>query len=61
MRKFRYRTRVLIGPWRDTPEQAMEDAVRARQAQPSDGGPQWVVPGSIEEQAGRKRPAGREA
>jgi hypothetical protein len=49
--RYRYRTATLIGPWRATPEEAAEDAVRARQAAPSEEDPagiRWIVPGSIE-------------
>jgi hypothetical protein len=55
--RYRYRTAVLIGPWRSTPEQAAEDAVRARQAAPRDGEPdhiRWIVPGSIEKKRSPK-------
>jgi hypothetical protein len=54
MRKYRYRTTVLTGPWRNTPAQALLDAVRARQARIDGDGPQhvqWIVPGQIEDNA----------
>lgn len=52
VRRYRYRTSVLTGPWRDTEFEAADDAVRAKQAvndavQPS--GLKWTVPGRIEE------------
>jgi len=48
--RFRYRTCVLIGPWRDTREQAMADAVHCDQARIDASGEDiiWLVPGSIE-------------
>ena len=52
MRQFRYRTAVLTGPWRDSHEGAVGDAVRAKQAEVADdepGGVHWIVPGRIEE------------
>lgn len=59
MRRYRYRTPALAGPWRDSPDKAVADAVRARQA--SLGGPDgvlWVVPGEIEvEQKKKGQPA----
>lgn len=50
-RVFRYRTVALIGPWRDTPQAAMQDAMKAKQAAQDGGrdfGLRWLVPGSIE-------------
>lgn len=50
MGRYRYRTCVLVGPWRVTREQAVADAVRSKQAR-SDGsaeGTIWLVPGRIE-------------
>lgn len=51
MPQFRYRTGVLVGPWRDGPEQARDDAVRAGQARAAGEGAElvWIVPGSIEQ------------
>ena len=47
---YRYRTQVLVGPWRRRPEQALEDAVKAKQAVIDEGGTwHWVVDGEIEE------------
>ena len=51
MQRYRYRTATLVGPWRETPEQAEEDAVASRQAEREDGAPsqlRWRVPGFIE-------------
>lgn len=51
MRRYRYRTAVLTGPWRATEIEAADDAVRAKQAvddiTQSDG-IRWTVPGRIE-------------
>jgi hypothetical protein len=50
--RFRYRTSVLTGPWRDDREQAVSDAVRAKQAEIADEASRkvrWIVPGVIEE------------
>lgn len=53
MGRYRYRTCVLVGPWRESPEEAAEDAIRSRQARPNDGGGglSWSVPGMIEERS----------
>ena len=32
MSRYRYRTRALVGQWRETAEEAADDAVRAGQA-----------------------------
>lgn len=59
MRQYRYRTAALTGPWRDTHEAAIGDAVRAKQAmaEPSDpGGVRWIVPGRIEERVTDQKP-----
>ena len=53
---FRFTTSVLVGPWRQSREEAQRDAVRARQAIPSRQQPdglEWRVTGQIE-QAGRE-------
>ena len=52
MRKYRYRTKVLTGRWRDSFAAAVDDAARARQIvfdteMKTDF--RWIVPGSIEE------------
>ena len=52
MRRYRYRTSVLTGPWRDTEFEASNDAVRANQAindLTQLSGLKWTVPGWIEE------------
>ncbi len=49
---YRYRTPVLVGPWRKTARQAVLDALRARQARRDERDRQavrWLVPGRIEE------------
>ncbi len=46
---YRYRTTVLVGPWRKTARQAVLDAVRANQARRDDQTVRWLVPGRIEE------------
>ena len=51
-RRYRYRTPVLIGSWRSSREQAVEDAIKAKQAAREPGGEteiKWIVPGTIEE------------
>ena len=59
MRRYRYRTPVLAGPWRDSPDQALRDAERAGQVRVDGLGRQllWMVPGEIEED--RPAPVGR--
>ena len=63
VRRYRYRTAVLTGPWRDSEREAIGDAVRARQAEADEGAPvRWVVPGRIEEEkvsAAEKKVANR--
>ncbi|WP_162806401.1 hypothetical protein [Sphingosinicella terrae] len=49
MRRYRYRTPVLAGPWRESPDQALRDAERAGQLRLEGLGPRWKVPGEIEE------------
>lgn len=50
MGRYRYRTSVLVGPWRGSREKAVGDAVRARQARLGEAGDElvWLVPGEIE-------------
>ena len=51
MRRYRYRTPALTGPWRESHDDAVRDAVKAKQAQYDDdpsAGVRWVVPGEIE-------------
>lgn len=60
MSRFRYRTAVLTGPWRETRREAMRDAARAKQALLDEEEPEaieWVVPGRIEEVRGAAAPA----
>lgn len=46
---YRYKTSALAGPWRRRAETALDDAVKARQAQlEADGTPSWRVSGEIE-------------
>ena len=52
MHRYRYRTSVLTGPWRETAFEAADDAVRAKQAvneAAEMSGLRWTVPGWIEE------------
>jgi hypothetical protein len=52
VQRYRYRTPVLTGPWRESPEDAVQDAVRSKQAQLDNrqpSGVKWTVPGQIEE------------
>ena len=59
MARFRYRTSVLVGPWRETPERAAADAVRSGQARADVAGENlvWIVPGKIEfDTEGKSRP-----
>ena len=51
MRRYRYRTPALTGPWRDAHDDAVHDAVNANQARYDDDQPsgvKWIVPGEIE-------------
>ena len=51
MRRYRYRTPALTGPWRESHPDAVRDAVNAKQAQYDDAEPsgvKWIVPGEIE-------------
>jgi hypothetical protein len=54
MPSFRYRTATLLGPWRETAEAAVEDAIRAKQGRRDEDGDgwHWLVPGVIEEGEG---------
>jgi len=51
VRRYRYRTPALTGPWRESHDAAVRDAVNAKQAD-HDGdlpsGVKWLVPGEIE-------------
>jgi hypothetical protein len=60
VRRYRYRTPVLTGPWRESREDAAGDAVRAKQAQPDGEQPfglKWIVPGEIEVRREKPLPA----
>jgi len=60
--RYRYRTRALVGPWRKSRDEAVLDAVGARQALVEGREPlrfRWVVPGDIEEE--EQDDAGEEA
>ena len=59
MRSYRYRTATLLGPWRETAEAALRDAIRAKQARrdAEGGGWHWVVRGTIEEGHGAPSPS----
>ena len=51
MRLYRYRTPALTGPWRDSHEDAVGDALKAKQAREDTEQPAgftWIVPGEIE-------------
>ncbi len=52
MGRYRYRTSVLLGPWRDGREQAIEDAISNKQARRADteDGILWLVLGEIEDE-----------
>ena len=50
--RYRYRTAALAGHWRDSREEALRDAVKARQAladEAVEDGLRWLVKGEIEE------------
>ena len=52
MPKYRYRTKVLTGRWRDSFDAAVDDAARAGQIMfdtEKRSAFRWIVPGSIEE------------
>ena len=49
--RYRYRTPALTGPWRESHDDAVRDAVNAKQAQYDDdqtSGVKWIVPVEIE-------------
>jgi hypothetical protein len=49
---YRYRTKALVGPWRETRARAMADALRAGQIRHDEGDRRkfvWLVEGRIEE------------
>ncbi|MGZ8337083.1 MAG: hypothetical protein ACXWU1_10525 [Allosphingosinicella sp.] len=58
MSRYRYRTNALAGPWRNSPDLALQDAARARQvriAGEGENGVSWNVPGEIEVERGPER------
>ena len=60
--RYRYRTPVLTGRWRESREAALHDAITARQAivdETEPGGLRWLVPGEVEEDAGVNSPVSR--
>lgn len=63
MRRYRYRTAVLVGPWRDSDAEATRDAANAGQIvfEEGTGNFRWVVPGTIEESRSRERPRAQRA
>lgn len=50
MERYRYRTGVLVGPWRTSRALAVADAIRSNQAEPGADGDDltWRVSGRIE-------------
>ena len=51
--RYRYRTPALCGPWRESEDQAIEDAIGAKQAIRTDEVPEgwrWLLPGRIEQE-----------
>ncbi len=59
---YRYRTPVLVGPWRKSETMALRDALRARQALRDERdrhAVRWLVPGRIEESDAGAERAGR--
>jgi hypothetical protein len=47
---YRYKTPALSGPWRQRPDRALDDAIRARQAMRDESGAVWWrVTGTIEQ------------
>jgi len=62
VRRYRYRTPALTGPWRDSHDDAVRDAVRAKQAQLDPDAPsgiKWTVPGEIETRTSEEPAAAR--
>lgn len=60
VRRYRYRTPALTGPWRNSHDAAVRDAVRAKQAQIDCDQPSrvdWIVPGQIEELSNEEEPS----
>jgi hypothetical protein len=56
--RYRYRTQALVGPWRESLEDAAKDAARAGQLvfEGSDSAMRWMVAGEIEEALDRPPP-----
>ncbi len=51
--RYRYRNLVLRGRWFENRDDALDDAIRAGQAQKTkDGLIEWIDHGSLEEEAG---------
>jgi hypothetical protein len=51
-----------LGPWRESREDAVRDAVKAKQAQEDDAQPsgfKWTVPGEIEVRKGEEAAGAR--
>jgi hypothetical protein len=63
MRRYRYRTAVLVGPWRLTRGEAVRDAIGSRQARAVEAEESllWLVPGEIETTDERGGPPSRKA
>lgn len=60
MPRYRYRTPALTGPWRDSYDEAVRDAVKAKQAQIGEdqlSDVKWIVPGQIEERSSEETPS----
>ena len=57
MTRYRYRTAILVGRWRETEAEAENDAVLASQADidPASGELVWRLPGEIESGVGTVR------
>ncbi len=47
--RYRFCTAALVGPWRETRCEALEDAVKAGQARPDAGGQIEMLIGGIEQ------------
>ena len=59
MPSYRYRTGLLLGPWRASEREAREDAVRAGLASwtgPARDEVEWRFPGAIEARADEPQP-----
>lgn len=53
--RYRYRTIVLLGAWKESAEEACDDAIRAKQAiREDDGTITWRVSGSLEAAGGHE-------